>query len=137
MRHRFGTSLVLWAALLAGTAAPVRAEQIGTPPSSLSPEVIATVETWSRGAMMFVFFHEFGHMAIDLLKLPSTGPEEDAVDEFSTLILTEVILQAPEAQKNLRRGGARRRPVLEAFSRALGSEGTQHALLRRAFARHP
>ena len=110
MRHRFGTSLVLWAALLVGTAAPVRAEQTGKPPSSLSPEVIATVETWSRGAMMFVFFHEFGHMAIDLLKLPSTGPEEDAVDEFSTLILTEVILQAPEAQKNLFaevvRGGA-------------------------------
>jgi hypothetical protein len=109
MRHRFGTSLVLWAALLAGTSAPVQAEQTGTP-SSLSPEVIATVETWSRGAMMFVFFHEFGHMAIDLLKLPSTGPEEDAVDEFSTLILTEVILQAPEAQKNLFaevvRGGA-------------------------------
>lgn len=110
MRHGFATSLVLCAALLAGTSVPVRAEQTGTPPSSLSPEVIATVETWSRGAMMFVFFHEFGHMAIDLLKLPSTGPEEDAVDEFSTLILTELILQAPEAQKNLFaevvRGGA-------------------------------
>lgn len=109
MRHRLGTSLVLCAALLAGTSARVGA-QSASPPSSLSPEVIATVETWSRGAMMFVFFHEFGHMAIDVLKLPSTGPEEDAVDEFSTLILTEVIVQAPEEQKNLFaevvRGGA-------------------------------
>jgi hypothetical protein len=69
MRHGFVTSLVLSAALVAGTPAPVRAEQTGTP-SSLSPEVIATVETWSRGAMMFVFFREFGHMAIDVLKLP-------------------------------------------------------------------
>jgi hypothetical protein len=109
MRHRFALSLVLWAALLAGPSARVGAQPTVTP-ASLSPEVIATVETWSRGAMMFVFFHEFGHMAIDLLKLPSTGPEEDAVDEFSTLILTELILQAPEAQKNLFaevvRGGA-------------------------------
>ena len=109
MRHGFAISLVLWAALLAGPSARVGAQPTGTP-ASLSPEVIATVETWSRGAMMFVFFHEFGHMAIDLLKLPSTGPEEDAVDEFSTLILTELILQAPEAQKNLFaevvRGGA-------------------------------
>jgi hypothetical protein len=109
MRHGLATSLVLCAALLAGTSARVGAQPAATP-ASLSPEVIATVETWSRGAMMFVFFHEFGHMAIDVLKLPSTGPEEDAVDEFSTLILTEVILQAPEAQKNLFaevvRGGA-------------------------------
>jgi hypothetical protein len=80
MRRGFATSFVLCAALLAGTPAPASAEQTGTP-SSLSPDVIATVETWSRGAMMFVFFHEFGHMAIDVLKLPSTGPEEDAVDE--------------------------------------------------------
>ena len=72
MRHRFAISLVLWAALLAGPSARVGAQPTGTP-ASLSPEVIATVETWSRGAMMFVFFHEFGHMAIDLLKLPSTG----------------------------------------------------------------
>jgi hypothetical protein len=109
MRHGLATSLVLCAALLAGTSARVGAQPAATP-ASLSPEVIATVETWSRGAMMFVFFHEFGHMAIDVLKLSSTGPEEDAVDEFSTLILTEVILQAPEAQKNLFaevvRGGA-------------------------------
>jgi hypothetical protein len=110
MRYRFGASLVLGVALLASAPARTGAQTAGTPPGSLSPEVIATVETWSRGAMMFVFFHEFGHMVIDLLKIPSTGPEEDAVDEFSTLILTEVIRQAPEEQKNffaeVVRGGA-------------------------------
>lgn len=108
MRGKLGMSLVLAAALLAAVPARLGAQPTGTPP--LPPEVIATVETWSRGAMMFVFFHEFGHMVIDLLKLPSTGPEEDAVDEFSTLILTELILQAPEEQKDffaeVVRGGA-------------------------------
>lgn len=39
-------------------------------------------------AAMFVFFHETGHALIDVLKLPSTGKEEDAVDQLATLILT-------------------------------------------------
>lgn len=36
-----------------------------------------------------VFMHEFGHALIGELQLPSTGPEEDAVDIFSALRVVE------------------------------------------------
>jgi hypothetical protein len=38
---------------------------------------------------LFVFFHELGHGLIDIYDLPTVGREEDAVDEFSTLLLLE------------------------------------------------
>ncbi len=38
---------------------------------------------------LFVFFHEVGHALVDVLNLPTTGREEDVVDEFSTLLLLE------------------------------------------------
>ncbi len=38
-------------------------------------------------ATLFVFFHETGHALIDILNLPVTGKEEDAVDQLATLIL--------------------------------------------------
>ncbi|HKQ53617.1 MAG TPA: DUF4344 domain-containing metallopeptidase [Pyrinomonadaceae bacterium] len=41
------------------------------------------------GAITFVFFHELGHALIDLLKLPSTGREEDAVDQLATYVLVD------------------------------------------------
>ena len=41
------------------------------------------------GATLFIFFHETGHALIDLLDLPITGREEDAVDQLATLILLE------------------------------------------------
>ncbi len=41
------------------------------------------------GAITFVFFHELGHCLIDLLKLPSTGREEDAVDQLATYVLVD------------------------------------------------
>jgi hypothetical protein len=41
------------------------------------------------GATAFVFFHELGHALIDVLELPVTGREEDAVDQLSTLILAD------------------------------------------------
>jgi len=44
------------------------------------------------GVISGVFLHEFGHALIGELKLPSTGPEEDAVDIFSALRIS-----APEA----------------------------------------
>jgi len=40
------------------------------------------------GAWLFVLLHEFGHALIHQLDLPITGKEEDAVDQLSTLILT-------------------------------------------------
>src|SRR5947209_4833645 len=39
------------------------------------------------GAMTFAFIHELGHCLIDVLHLPSTGREEDAVDQLSTFVL--------------------------------------------------
>jgi hypothetical protein len=40
------------------------------------------------GAMMFVLLHELGHALVHQLDLPITGKEEDAVDQLSTLMLT-------------------------------------------------
>jgi TfoX/Sxy family transcriptional regulator of competence genes len=40
-------------------------------------------------ATMFVFYHEVGHALVDVLDLPITGKEEDAVDQLSTLILAD------------------------------------------------
>jgi hypothetical protein len=37
---------------------------------------------------VFVFYHELGHALIDVLNLPTTGKEEDTVDEFATILLT-------------------------------------------------
>lgn len=42
-----------------------------------------------RGAVFFVFFHEFGHALVHELGVPVTGKEEDAVDQFATLLLLE------------------------------------------------
>lgn len=47
------------------------------------------VRSLIRGAVFFVFFHEFGHALAHELQLPITGKEEDAVDQFATLLLLE------------------------------------------------
>ncbi|MBA2895045.1 DUF4344 domain-containing metallopeptidase [Nonomuraea soli] len=39
------------------------------------------------GALNGIFFHELGHGLIDLYDLPTTGKEEDAVDQLSALVL--------------------------------------------------
>lgn len=44
----------------------------------------ATVNTYA-----WVGYHEMGHALVDLLDLPITGREEDAVDEFSTILFVE------------------------------------------------
>lgn len=44
------------------------------------------------GTWMFVFFHELGHGLVDQYKLPTTGKEEDVVDEFSTLLMIQTDL---------------------------------------------
>lgn len=41
------------------------------------------------GAFMFVFFHEIGHALVDVLELPITGREEDAVDQLSAWLLID------------------------------------------------
>ena len=43
----------------------------------------------TAGAVVFALFHELGHCLIAELDLPATGREEDAVDDFATLLLIE------------------------------------------------
>ena len=45
------------------------------------------VEDIANNAMIFMIFHELGHALIDVLDIPITGREEDAVDELSTILL--------------------------------------------------
>lgn len=52
----------------------------------ISPDDIVENTT---GAIIFALFHELGHCLIAELDLPATGREEDAVDDFATLLLIE------------------------------------------------
>ncbi|MBD2294546.1 DUF4344 domain-containing metallopeptidase [Anabaena sphaerica FACHB-251] len=54
------------------------------------PEVINKVNRRVAGTTVFTFFHELGHTLIEELDLPVTGKEEDTVDEFSTILLSEL-----------------------------------------------
>jgi hypothetical protein len=68
-------------------------------------EVARTPEELNRmvsGAMTFAFIHELGHCLIDVLSLPSTGREEDAVDQLSTFVL--VALNGEEGEQMAIRG---------------------------------
>ncbi|HEX8846131.1 MAG TPA: DUF4344 domain-containing metallopeptidase [Pyrinomonadaceae bacterium] len=49
----------------------------------------AELEEAVGGAETYVFFHELGHALVDVLNLPSTGKEEDAVDQLSVYILVD------------------------------------------------
>ncbi|MDB9527792.1 DUF4344 domain-containing metallopeptidase [Oscillatoria sp. CS-180] len=51
-------------------------------PNAPPPE-ISTV-----GALGFVMLHELGHALIDILDVPVLGKEEDAADQFATIILS-------------------------------------------------
>lgn len=39
------------------------------------------------GTLVFALMHELGHALIDVLQLPTTGREEDAVDQLATILL--------------------------------------------------
>ena len=41
------------------------------------------------GVGLFVFLHEVGHALIDILDIPTTGKEEDAVDDLAAVLLIE------------------------------------------------
>lgn len=50
----------------------------------------ATEEDFARGVMgstVFFLLHEMGHALVDVLELPITGREEDAVDDLAALII--------------------------------------------------
>ena len=46
-----------------------------------------TAESAVVDSVVFIFHHELGHALVDLLDLPITGKEEDAVDDLATLVL--------------------------------------------------
>ena len=46
---------------------------------------------------LFIFYHELGHALVDVLDLPITGREEDAVDQLSTLVLLSAGEEGREA----------------------------------------
>jgi len=54
--------------------------------SAPSEETLAA-SVWQT--TFFVFYHELGHALIDMLDLPVTGREEDAVDQLATVVLLE------------------------------------------------
>jgi hypothetical protein len=54
------------------------------------------VDEMSDGAMVVFFFHELGHCLVDVWDLPTTGREEDAVDQLATFILLD---GTPEGEK--------------------------------------
>jgi hypothetical protein len=54
-----------------------------------SDEEWAEVGAKSIAAFFFVFYHELGHALVDVLDLPVTGREEDAVDQLATVMLLE------------------------------------------------
>ena len=53
--------------------------------SHVSPQREAP--TIALGDMLHTLYHEVGHALIDALNLPTVGREEDAVDQFATLVL--------------------------------------------------
>lgn len=59
------------------------AEQVSPDGEVDGDEIITAV----LGATEFVLYHEIGHALIDLLELPVTGREEDAVDQLAAVVL--------------------------------------------------
>lgn len=51
-------------------------------------------------ATIFAFYHELGHALIDILKLPTVGEEEGAVDEFAAIILLNTNNKASNHSSN-------------------------------------
>ncbi len=58
---------------------------------SLSDRFAATAggEYVVPGTIVFALMHEMGHALVDVLALPITGREEDAVDQLATILLLE------------------------------------------------
>jgi len=55
-------------------------------PEQTTPSGIAPIDTMI-GPLLDVFLHEAGHATFTSLKIPVLGREEDAADQFSTLIM--------------------------------------------------
>jgi hypothetical protein len=48
-----------------------------------------TINAYAFNSWIFILFHEMGHALVHNYGLPITGREEDAVDDFSTILLVE------------------------------------------------
>ncbi len=85
-------------AIMLALAGPAIAQAPPRPAPNPPPTTAVEIEAFSQGAMLGIFFHAFGHMVISELKLASTEPEEDAVDELSTILLSTVMIRVPESE---------------------------------------
>lgn len=74
-------------------------------------------------AVVFTALHEVGHALVDLLELPVTGREEDAVDQLAALVLAEGVEGGDEAALNGIRGLAEEAEDVDATALA-----DEHAL---------
>ena len=54
------------------------------------------VDENTLAATAFFFLHEMGHAFVDLMKIPITGKEEDAVDDLAALTLIEAEEDEPQ-----------------------------------------
>lgn len=63
-------------------------EETGSSEDDAFEEAIDTTE--------FVIYHEIGHALVDVLDLPVTGREEDAVDGLATAVLTAAVEEGSE-----------------------------------------
>lgn len=72
----------------AGDAAPPAAAAAGTDVPMFGSDSARLIGVY-LGLTNSIFMHEFGHALIGELLIPSTGPEEDAVDIFSALRVVE------------------------------------------------
>ena len=50
---------------------------------------VSRIDQAVMNTVNFVFFHEIGHALIDIHNIPTTGSQEDAVDQFSSYVLME------------------------------------------------
>ncbi|MBB4065019.1 DUF4344 domain-containing metallopeptidase [Gellertiella hungarica] len=87
MRRYIGGLLLAAAALLQ----PASAADNHVPKeiAGLDEEGVTSSVTFMTGNVIYVLFHESGHMLISELNLPVLGREEDAVDTLSTVLLLE------------------------------------------------
>jgi hypothetical protein len=70
----------------AAPAASKQAGQAGKAGQADTPEEAAA--SFAMGNVLFIMFHELGHALISEFELPVLGREEDAVDNFASMLLT-------------------------------------------------
>lgn len=87
MRKWIG-ALVLAAATW-GTPLQAQDESVPKEVASLDAEGVDKAVTFMTGNVIYILFHEAGHMLISELNLPVLGREEDAVDTLSSVLLLE------------------------------------------------